>query len=213
VGAVPAASNRQVIPGVSVVAAPDGTNAATILRVLAPAGDGEATLTVEPVDGSSAASTSTVPLAAGVPTAVAYGDLAPGSYTVTVDATVPVVAGVWESTGFGEGADFGWYSASPEISTPSLVAVPVGPGPTLTIANAGDAEATVTVAPVDGGTESSVAVPAGGSAAVPVTAGTVYRLTPDAPVHASVGFASANALAAFAVWAADAAAPPITVYP
>ncbi|MFG6476119.1 DUF5719 family protein [Microbacterium sp. P06] len=213
VGAVAAATNRQVIPGVSVVSAPDAANSATIVRLLAPGNDGEATVAVQPLDASAAGRTSTVPLTAGVPTSLAFDDLAPGRYTVTVDASVPIVTGTFEATGFGAGADFAWYASAPEVSTPSVFAVPNGPEPTLTIANAGSDEVTVTLEDTAGGAPSTVSVAAGGATAVTVASGTIYRMAPSGPVHAGVGFASADSLASFAVWASDAAAPPITVYP
>jgi hypothetical protein len=213
VAAIPAATTRQVVPGVSVVAAPDPSNPATIVRLLSPSADGEATVTLSEVDGAPVGEASTVPLAAGVPSALELGGLAAGSYTVTVDGSVPIVASVWETTGFGEGSDFAWYASAPEVATPSVLAVPAGPAPMLTVANPGTVESEVSVVTLPTGDPARVTVPAQSSVSVPVRAGELYRLEPSAPVHATVGFSSAGALAGFPVWAADAAAPPLTVYP
>ncbi|PVW06111.1 large extracellular alpha-helical protein [Microbacterium sp. Gd 4-13] len=213
VGALAAASPRQVMPGVSVVSEPDGANSATIVRLLAPVGDAEATVTIASVDGSAPARTSTVPLAAGLPSSLAYDDLEPGRYTVTVDASVPVVAGTFQATGFGEGDDFAWYTSAPEISTASVFAVPDGAGAALTIANAATEAATVTLVDTTVGGSTTLSVAAGGSTTAPVSPGSVYRLEPSAPVRAGVDFASESAIASFVVWAADAAAPALTVYP
>lgn len=212
VQAVAAASVRQVIPGVTVVAEPDGANPATIVRILSPTSDGEATVTVTEIDGASAGTSSVVPLAAGVPSELELGELAAGRYTVTVDSSAPTVAAVWEATGFGAGSDFAWHAAAPEIATPSVFAVPDGPSPQLTLVNPNESEASVSLT-ADGGAATTVTVPAQSSVSVSVDAGLVYRLDPAAPVHAAVGMSSADALAGFAVWPADAAAPPITVYP
>ena len=211
VQAVTAASVRQIIPAVTVVVEP-GENPATIVRILSPTADGEATVTVRSTDGASTSASAVVPLVAGVPSELELGDLAAGRFTVTVDATVPTVAAVWATTGFGEGSDFAWYAAAPEIATPSLFAVPAGPSPRLTLVNPNATDTSV-VLTADGEAASDVTVPAESSVVLPVEAGSIYRLDPAGPVHASVGMSSANALAGFAVWPADAAAPPITVYP
>lgn len=213
VGAIAAASSRAVIPDVPVLAEPDGENPSTIVRLLASHADGEAVVTVRPVGGSAASSTSAVPLVAGVPSTLELGDLTPGRYSITIDATIPVVAAAWEATGFSEGSDFAWFPAAPEIGSETLFAVPRGPSPRLTVANPGAEEITVTLVPVDGGESTSIAVPAGSSTSVDLEEATVYRLTPSAPVHASTSFSAADALAGFAIWPPDAAVPPITVFP
>ena len=64
--------------------------------------------------------------------------LAVGQYTVEVSAQAPVLAAVWQTTGFGEGSDFAWYTAAPPVSAPSLFAAPPGPAPVLALANSTD---------------------------------------------------------------------------
>ncbi|MFG6402022.1 DUF5719 family protein [Microbacterium sp. P04] len=212
VGVVATPTSRQVIPGISVVTESDGSNPATVVRLLSPTADTEATVSVSRVDDTAAATSSTVPLTAGVPSVLDLPGLAPGEYTVTVESPVPTVAAAWEATGFGEASDFAWYAAAPEIAAPSLFAVPTGPSPSLTIANAGSDATSVDVEDASGAAQ-TVDVPGGASVSVPVEAGGIYRLVPAAPVHAAVGFSAADALASFPVWSADAAAPSLTIYP
>ena len=218
--AVAAAAERQVIPGVVVTAPPGAagaSDAATIVRILAPAHAGQAIVTVTAVGAATPATPpATVPLAKGIPTELELSGLAVGSYVLTVDASVAAVAAVWQATGFGAGSDFAWLTSAPALDGASLVAVPAGPSPTLQLANPSADAATVTVHVVRGGeADRSVEVPAGGSAALPLGAGTVVRVDPgDAgEVHAQVSFWDAGALAGFAAWPSDASAGPVRVYP
>ena len=61
--------------------------------------------------------------------------LAVGQYTVEVSAGEAVLAAVWQTTGFGEGSDFAWYTSAPQVGAPSLFAAPPGPAPVLALAN------------------------------------------------------------------------------
>lgn len=215
VSAVPAAARTQVIPGVRVTANSDASSAPlTVLRVLAPASATRASVTVTDAEGRIA-QRRTVPLAAGQPVEVALDGLKTGTYTVRIAAPVDTVAAVWSATGIGAGDDYAWNAASPTVRTTATVAVPAGPGPVLSIVNTGTRAATVTVQPVDGGPARTVTVPVRGGRSVPVTAGDVYQVTPRAggQIAAAVSFASRSAVAAFPVWAADAASPELTVYP
>lgn len=218
--AIAAPDRLQAIPGVAVTSAPGAagaSNPATIVRVLAPTESGEATVTVTAV-GSTAPvmAPSTIPVAAGSPTELELGSLAVGTYVVTVDATVPVVAATWQTTGFGAGSDFAWYTSAPSLDSPALIAVPSGPSPFLQLSNPGDDTATVTLRAVSGGgAERTIEVPAGGSAAIAVNARTVWSIDPGevGDVHAQVTFTGVGALAGMAVWPSDAAAAPVLVYP
>lgn len=215
VSPVAGAATRQTIPGVSVTFPPGdagATNAATIVRLLAPGTDTTATVRVLASDGSTAVDATSVPLAAGVPAELELGTLAAGRYTILVDADAPVVAGAWGTTGFGEGADFAWYAAAPDITLPSAFAVAPGAASTLTLANTGAEDATVTVT-AEGGSAQTVSVAAGRVAEIAVTAGRTYILDPSGPVAAAVSYASEGAVAGYPVWGADAAAGPIVVYP
>ncbi|MXS74916.1 large extracellular alpha-helical protein [Microbacterium sp. CSI-V] len=207
------ASTSLVIPGIQVVAG-SGGDAGTVLRLLAPGTTASATVTITAVgSGTPAEDPRTLELPAGTPTSLDLSNLTPGAYTVSIAATQPVVGGAWSTTGFGEGADFAWYSPAPTFAASGLVAVAPGAGATLVVAADADGEpASVTLTPQAGGDPVTVSVPAGGSAAVPVDAG-VYELSPDRPVTAAVSYSAPGALAGYPLWPADAAAGAITVLP
>jgi hypothetical protein len=208
----------QVIPGVAVTQNPGAegaSDAATVVRILSPTADTTATITASPIGASvQTLPPTTVPLAAGIPTEVELGGLAVGQYTVHVAAGAPVLAAVWQTTGFGEGSDFAWYAAAPAVSAPSLFATPQGPTPVLTLSNPTDAAITVAVSAVDGSFEADVTVAGGASEAVRLAARTVYLLDAGGGgIRAGVSQTGDGALAGFPVWSSDAAAQAIVVYP
>lgn len=210
----------QVIPGVAVTSPPGEAGAsdpATIVRILAPTTEGEATVTVTAVGSTTPVMPpSTVPLAAGNPTELELSTLPVGTYVVTVDSTAAAVAAVWQTTGFAAGSDFAWFTSAPTLDSPALVAVPSGPSPFLQLANHGADPATVTLhAASGGGADRTIEVPAGGSAAIAVDPRTVWSVDPGraGDIHAQVVFTGVGALAAFALWPSDAAAAPVLVYP
>jgi len=217
VAAVP--GTAQVVPAFSVTRAPGAPGASdvgTMVRLLSPSADATATVTITPVgSGVPALEPQTVPLTAGAPLEVELGGLQVGAYTARVESTAPVVAAVWSTTGFVEGADFAWYPAADAVTVPSLAAIADGPAPMLTIANGGDAGTVVRVVEATGaGVIVDLAVPAGGSVQYPVQAGGVYQLIPaDEPVHANVTYTGEGAVASFVVTPADTAAAPVVVYP
>lgn len=215
--AIAAPSDMQRIIGVRVgeEAAAATAGAATVARLLSPIADVEAQVTVSRVGGSgSAVEPVTVPLAAGVPTEVGLTDLAAGEYVIEVSAASPVVAAVWQTSGFGGGSDFAWHQPSPEIDVATLFAVPGGPGAVLTLDNPSEETVTVTLEEVDGDGATEVVLEPGASREVPVSLQRVYLLDPGGNgVHAAVTMAGEGALAAFPVWPADAAAPAIRVLP
>lgn len=207
------ASTSLVLPGIQVLSAGAG-DAATVLRLLSPGENASATVTVSPVGGQGAAEDPrTLDLPAGTPTSLDLSGLAPGAYTVTVSATQPIVGAAWSTTGFGEGADFAWYTPAPVFPASGLLAVAPGAGGSLVVAaDAGDAPVSVTLTPQAGGDPVTVSVPPGGSVAVPVGAG-IYELAPDAPVRAAVSYSAPGALAGYPLWPADAAAGALTILP
>lgn len=208
----------QVIPGVTVTAVPGqagASNVATLVRMLSPGRTGTAAVTVTAVGADRPALRQTsVPLAADTPTEVELGGLQPGVYTVVVTSDTPVVAAAWQTTGFGAGSDFAWFTSAPALDGPAPVAVPAGLAPLLQLTNTASTSATVTVAH-DGGATQQVTVPATGSAAVPLAPLSDWRIDPGgaAGVHAAVVFAAPGAIAGFAVWPPDAAAGALRVYP
>jgi hypothetical protein len=218
VGPIAVADVLQSVPGVTVTQNPGAEaapGAATIVRVLSPNADTTATITAVPIGASQQGPPpTTVPLAAGVPTEVELSGLPVGQYTVEVSAGAPVVAAVWQTTGFGEGADFAWYTAAPELSAPSLFAIPPGPEAVLTLANPTAEPVTVTVDAVDGSAPTQVTVAAGASELVRLTARTVYVVdAAGGGIRAAVSQSGDGALAGYPVWTSDAAAQEITVYP
>jgi hypothetical protein len=217
VGAVAGSDTVVVVPGVAVTAAPGAAEASTLVRILSPVAETQATVTVtRPGSSEPVVAPSTVPLAAGTPTEADLSGLPAGQYTVRIEAEVPVVAAVRQVTGSGEAADFAWYAPAPAVTAPSLFATPAGPVPTLALVNDGDAEATVVLTPTAGGSPQEVAVPAHGSAVATLAPRTVYLLDPgatEAGVHAEVSISGDGALAAYPVWSSDTGARAITVYP
>jgi hypothetical protein len=217
VGPVQAPEPFQTIAGVSVTAAPSAggdTDAPTVLRLLSPGAAATATVTVTSVGGGEAAPPRVIPLAAGQPTEIGLGGLPIGTYTVEVAADQPVVAAVWQTTGFDEGSDFAWYTSSPLVSAPSLFATPAGPPPSLTIVNPDAEAAIVSITSVDGTFRLEVTVPGGGSTTARLSPRTVYELDPGrSGIRAGLSLTGDGALAGITVWPADAAAPPILVYP
>ena len=219
VGAVARSAVDAVIAGVDVTAEPGpvgASDAATLVRILSPGADTTAIVTVSEV-GSDAPALApiTVQLTAGLPAEAQLGGLPVGRYVVRVQAMSPVLSATWQTTGFGAGADFAWYTAAPELTAPTAFAVPVGARATLTIANSGATAASVSVRSAGSAFSQDVSVPAGGSVALPVPGRDVYTLEPGtAPgLHAGLSFAGDGALAGFPVWPSDAAAAPVRVYP
>jgi len=205
------ADTRLWMPGVQVAATGQG-QAGTVLRLLSPGSDATATVALVPVDASAAPPAPTqIPLTAGLPTSLDLSGVPAGTYTVDVSATAPIVGATWSTTGFGEGADFAWYTPAPEIAMPSVVAVAPGVGAAVVLAGAAS-DTTVTLTPTDGGDPITTTVTAGASVAVPIAAG-VYRLESPTPVRAAVSYSGAGALASYPLWAGDAAAAALTILP
>lgn len=219
-GVVAGTDEIVTIVGVGVTAAPaaataPGEGAATVLRVLSPTSPASATVNVRRLgEDQPAIEPQTVPLEAGLPTEVALSGLGTGQYVVDVVADAPVVAAVWQTTGFGEDADFAWHLPSPPVTVPTLFAVPFGPSPTLGLVNADTDVARVTVTDAGGAEVLTTDLEPGASLTVPVGGARSYLVDGGgARLLAAVSFSAANALAGFPVWPADAAAPAMTIYP
>ena len=211
-GAVPAAAEVTRIVGVTVPVAVEGTG--TVVRLLAPSADTEATVTVRRVGGGDVGEPITVPLLAAVPGQAGITDLAPGQYIVEVTAGIPIVAAAWQTTGFGAGSDFAWHLPAASVAIPTLFAVPDGPPATLVVHNPSTDVASVTITDEFGGYVGAVDLATGESASIQVANDAVYLLdSGGVAVEAAVTLAADGAVGAFTVWSADAAAPPIVVYP
>ncbi|TDN88410.1 DUF5719 family protein [Microbacterium sp. BK668] len=216
VGAIETPEQILVIPGVS-VAPTDGptVDTQTILRVLSPSADATARVTVIPTGVAQPVSEPiSISLTGGLPLDLDLGGLEAREYTVSVEADAAVVGAVWQTTGFGEGSDFAWYTPAPELAVPSLFATPTGPSPALTVANPTGEQAQVTVDAVDGSSSTTVVVQPGQSARFSLRGRTVYSIDPGGVrVRAGVSLTADNALAGYPVWSGDTAAEPIVVYP
>lgn len=214
---------------------------ASIVRLLAPGDvDAHAILTVRPTPGTAQpiieAGEERVPetlvmpieLKAGVVTDLPFDQLLDGSYTITIDSDVPVVAAARSSTvssgsrvqldsvegpnATASGAiDFAWFATAPELATTALVSVAPGPGATLHLVNTTFTPARVTVEASTGASPVEE-VPAGGAVAVPVTAGGSYTLTGFETLHVSVSYTGDGELAGFAVTGPLPLAAAVRVY-
>jgi hypothetical protein len=163
-----------VVPGVVVadgsgapvlrVAVPGREDAVVRWRLLGPSGQ------VAPT-GSAAAT-----VAAGTVADLPVEGLPPGSYTLVVDADVPVVAGAASFSGGGSaGTDVSWATSAAPLGGASLVALPAADdiGAVLAL-SADDSAADVLVTAVD-------AAGAGvGETRVPVATGATTRVDVDA---------------------------------
>ena len=110
------------------------------------------------------------------------------------------------------GGDFAWNASALALSSQTLVAIPVGPSPTLTFFNSADQAKTFTAEFSDGSSQ-TLSVPAGGGLVVPVTSGSRVSLKDAAGLYAAVTFRGVGRGSAFTVAPASRLSSPITVYP
>lgn len=151
--------------------------------------------------------------------------LTDGVYTVYVDAEVAVVAGVRASTAVDSGvepapdaildapdSDLAWFSAAPPLADETLLVVPGGPSPLLSIVNptAGDVE--VEVAPLDGAAPTLATIPAGSALSVTLASGS-YLVSGTDGLSIAVSFAAPGALASFVLAPPRPVAGAIVVHP
>jgi hypothetical protein len=154
------------------------------------------------------------------------GGLGDGVYTVFVDAEIPVVAGVRASTAVDSGvepepdaildapdSDLAWFASAPVLDGETLVVVPEGPSPLVSIVNPtrGDVEAEL-VPLGSGAAPIPVTIPAGGAVSIAVDPGG-YVLSGAQELSIAVSFAAPGALASFVVSPARPVAGPLVVHP
>lgn len=211
--AVAGPQKRPVIAGVQVFESQGDNAEMTVLRLLSPETDAQASVTLRAVGETAVADELSVALVAGQPQELSLSSVAPGSYTVEIESEAPVLAAVRVQDGAGPQTDFTWITPAPALDDTVLVAVPDGPAARLVVVNDGEQEASVQIEGVDGGDPQELTVAAGSSASVEVADRTVYALTASSPVHAAVTMTAAGALAAWPVWPAAGAQQSITVYP
>jgi len=186
-------------------------SAPTLVRMLAPEVDAEATVTVR-TEGEVVEEFS-VPLTAGAPASVSLADLPIGVYSVDVIADEPIVGATWQSAGFGEVSDFAWMTAAPELEGTVVLSVPRGPSPRLHLVNSGTTDVTVSLAPEAGGSAREIVVPAGSDELVAVRPNSSYELTTSGVVHAAISMSGDGQLAGWPIWPGTGEPQPIVVHP
>ncbi|MET1042509.1 MAG: DUF5719 family protein [Microbacteriaceae bacterium] len=222
VGATAAPDETVVIPGVVVsglgtvqqnIAREGFADLQAMLRVLVP-GDEVATAQVGVMSdtGEPTGASFEVQLSPGSVTDLPIDVQADGSYTVIIDSTVPVVAGMRVSTAGETAFDFAWHAAAPELDGDLLVSVADGAAPQLYLHNPTASTVDVALAAL-GGEGRVITVDAGTSAVVPLSAASSFRLGDTNGLRAAIGYASDGALASYPVRSPHAAEKPVTVYP
>ncbi|NIJ04142.1 DUF5719 family protein [Frigoribacterium faeni] len=218
-GAAPA--RQVVVPGIVVrdsaslegaVSEPSSADLQSVVRVYVPGDEAaQVSVTLSTADGTSVQFQTRAE--AGRVTDVPVDGLGDGTWTATLVSQVPVLAGARTSTISPEGAvDLAWASAAPALRGDTLVQVPQGEGPTLSVANPGTEAATATVGVGDAEPQ-QVSVPAGSTVDVAVAAGDVVSLTDADGLRAAVSWSAAGALASWPVTSPLPASTPVTVYP
>ncbi|WP_166879280.1 DUF5719 family protein [Salinibacterium sp. ZJ450] len=222
VGATAAPDDTVVIPGLVVsglsalqqnIAREGFADLQNVLRVLVP-GDQPATLQVGVMSdaGDPTGASFEVQLSPGIVTDLPIDVQADGSYTLTIDSTVPVVAGMRVSTASDSAFDFAWHAAAPEITGDLQVSVADGAGAQLYLHNPTATAVDVELAAL-GGEGRVINVAPGASAVVPLSAAGSFGLGDTAGLRAAIGYASDGALASYPVRPPHAAEAPVTVYP
>jgi hypothetical protein len=183
------------------------------VRVFVPGtADAQLSVTVTDEKAGSQPVVYTLTAPAGTVSEQPLRDLPDGQYSVTVQSSVPIVTAARTSVIANGALDFAWYQAEDELSSPFVLPVAPGPSPRIHLYNSGSSDAKITLAPKTG-KSIEVTVPAGRSAGADLVAGTLYTVTPSAPVRASVGYSGNGLLSAYSVPSPSPLASPIVVYP
>ncbi|MCU1418113.1 MAG: hypothetical protein JWP32_2287, partial [Schumannella sp.] len=210
----------------------DWDDVAPVVRILNPGTvPTEVTVSVTPVDPSIAGTSFPVQTEPGVVTEVGLDSgaevdsgvsLADGTYTVTMTADQPFVAGVRTSAAADIGpietqdaiqapaSDLAWYSGSSPLAGDALVVVANGPDPELAAVNPTTADVSLVLDAQDGA-DITLVVPAGGAATTPVTEGVSYLLTGAKGLFAAVSYAADDSLGAYPVTSARPVSGPIVI--
>jgi hypothetical protein len=221
-GATGAPSRQQVIPGVTLnsMAAIEAAQSAEgvgvdypVVRLLVP-GDTDAQVTIGAVGeaGTAAGDSYATTVKAGTVAEVPLQRLKDGTYTITVNSSVPVVAAARTSVIGTKLRDFAWFSSAQQLQKDTLAVVPTGGTAGLHLANAGDSDRKVSVQPLTGGATATLSVPAEGAAHVRLAPGS-YRITGANGLRGSVSLTGDGMTSSFALTPPGPLAAPITVYP
>jgi hypothetical protein len=138
-----------------------------------------------------------------------------GSYTVTVESDLPVVAAVRQSDVGPEGqTDFAWLAAAEALpaGTDTWIAVTPGPSPKLFLHNPGTTAVAGTLTRQNG-TEREVTVDPGSTQVLSVKGRDTFRLQADGELRATVSYRGDRGVAGFPVLPPAAAAEPVLIYP
>ncbi|AGW40818.1 hypothetical protein O159_06380 [Leifsonia xyli subsp. cynodontis DSM 46306] len=183
-----------------------------VVRILVP-GDKDAKLTIGAVGeaGTAAGSSYARTVKAGSVAEIPLDHLKDGSYTVTVQSDVPIVAATRTSVIGSKTRDFAWFVSSAPLNGSQFAAIPGGPSPVLHLANPGEEDVKVTIQG-ESGAPIALTVPAEGGANHVLPAGK-YTLGGVGGLTASVSFAADGALSTFPLNPPGALATPIAVYP
>jgi hypothetical protein len=228
IGATGSPATSHVVPGVVVAGSVDlasrlgeegYADLGGVVRVYVP-GDEPTTARVSVIadDGAPTGTSFSVPLEPGVVDDLALEGLVDGSYTVSVETTVPVVVGVRVST-VGPSTDptrpgptdFAWLAAADRLSDTAVVTVADGPNPRIHLVNASTEEEQVTIT-ADDGTELELVLGAESSASVPAVAGETYELAGFDALVGAVSY-SGGGIAGYTVRPPAQSAGPIRVLP
>ena len=185
----------------------------TVLRLFAP-GEGAVPVTVNviPENGTATGASFSYNLDGGRVADVPIQDLSAGTYTVTVESSVPSIASVRASSAVGESTDFAWFTSAQKLSTQAQFTAAAGPAPVLHLYNPTSVAASISLTPL-GEKSTTVVVPARSSAVLPVKAGASYGLTNFDELYAAVSNSGGGMLARYAVHPPGVGSSPITVYP
>ncbi|WP_395243721.1 DUF5719 family protein [Agromyces sp. MMS24-K17] len=192
------------------------------LRLLAP-GDDPVDVSVGVVpEGLGSGTTIDVSLQPGQVTDVPLGELEPGTYAVDLLADGPIVASARASIAaiptsepgaLADPGDLAWYPVPSPLIGDLAVAVPDAPSPVLHLVAPTGADVEAIVAPVSGGAEQRVLVPAGGGAALDLEPGQGVVLRQVEGLSASISFGDGRTLASMPLEPPGAVDAPIRVYP
>lgn len=182
------------------------------VRILVP-GDTDAKVTVGVVgeSGTAVGTAHAQTVKAGNVAEIPLNDLKDGSYTVTIDSSVPVVASARTSVIGGKARDFAWFVSSAPLGDAQLVAIPDAPSPVLHFANPEEKDVTVTIRPASGASI-TVKVPAEGGANYGLRPG-IYTLTGVNGLTVSLSMLGDGVVSSFPLSPPGALAAPLQVYP
>ncbi|HSP51850.1 MAG TPA: DUF5719 family protein [Cryobacterium sp.] len=185
----------------------------TSVRVLVP---GQVAATVQigvtGATGQAAGTSVQVEIQPGAATEVPLTGLVPGTFSLKLTASEPIVAAAQSSAAGSAGRDFAWFPTSDSLADEFLVAAAAGPFPQLNLVNTGSTDATYTARP-DSGASQTVTVAAGGAATMPLEQSQRYLVSGGTTTVASVAYAGDGLLAGFTLSQAGPLAAPIRVYP